>query len=404
MTTASTPASTPTPKPPPEKLRAWWAHRQGLLPPTPTPSPSPPANTLAATGWARSVGGANPYVTLFARSRTSRAAADDAAAALDIHELPSARGCTYVLPAADYALGLTLARPGAQAAVKVLTRLGVPDGEVDRLAAQVRTVLDEASTPLLPAELRERLGDAVRNLGDEGRKKGASTTLPATLGVLQAAGEIRRVPAGGRLDQQRFAYTRWDATGTVADAGPELARRYFAWTGGASLAQFRWFSGFGARDAKAAVADLELVEVAGTDLLMRREDATAFADFEPPAEPSYALVCWIDGLILLRRDLASMLDAADARRSVVGHTLGGLSDLATQAIVDRGRLVGLWEYDPGAGEIVWASFVRPDDALRAAVAETQDYVRDQLGDLRGSSMDTAKVRKPRIEAIKALKL
>ncbi|GIG70773.1 DNA glycosylase AlkZ-like family protein [Phytomonospora endophytica] len=388
-----------TDAPAPEKLRAWWAHRQGLL----TSTPAAPADVLITGGWSRSVGGANPYVTLFARAGTTREAADQAVADLSVYELPSARGCTYVLPAADYGLGLTLARPAARTAVKVLTRLGVPDGEVEKLGGQVLDVF-EGDEALTPAELRDRLGDKVRNLGEEGRKKGAATTLPATLGVLQAAGEIRRVPVNGRLDQQRFAYTRWNATGTVADAPAELARRYFYWTGGASVAHFQWFSGFGVRDAKAALSEVDLVGIPGTDLLMHSGDVEEFDEFTAPDEPAYALVCWIDSLFLLRRDLASIAEPGDLKRAAIGHTQGALSDLATQAIVDRGRLVGLWEYDPGAEEIVWVSFTRPDDALRAAVARTQDYVRDQLGDLRGSSMDTAKARKPRIEAIKALKL
>jgi phosphoribosylaminoimidazolecarboxamide formyltransferase/IMP cyclohydrolase len=60
-------------------------------------------------------------------------------------------------------------------------------------AAAVKSTLDSGAA-LDPAQLKDRLGDQVRNLGEEGRKKGQSTTLPAALGLLQAAGEIRRVP------------------------------------------------------------------------------------------------------------------------------------------------------------------------------------------------------------------
>jgi hypothetical protein len=42
---------------------AWWWHRQGL-----DETAGTPAQVLAATGWARSVGGANPYLSLFARA------------------------------------------------------------------------------------------------------------------------------------------------------------------------------------------------------------------------------------------------------------------------------------------------------------------------------------------------
>ncbi len=77
------------------RLRAWWWHRQGL---DGRLDGAPPAEVLERTGWARSVGGAGPYLTLFARAGTSREAADTAVAALQIHELPAARGCTYVRP------------------------------------------------------------------------------------------------------------------------------------------------------------------------------------------------------------------------------------------------------------------------------------------------------------------
>ena len=54
-----------------------------------------PASLLERVGWARTVGSVNPYLTLFARAGISRAAADKAASDHEIHELPSARGCTY---------------------------------------------------------------------------------------------------------------------------------------------------------------------------------------------------------------------------------------------------------------------------------------------------------------------
>ncbi|MFD7335261.1 hypothetical protein ACFV98_04540 [Streptomyces violascens] len=55
-------------------------------------------------------------------------------ATLDIHELPSARGCTYVLPAQDFALGLTLAAGPPEAKIRAAAQhLGVTAGEVDEL-------------------------------------------------------------------------------------------------------------------------------------------------------------------------------------------------------------------------------------------------------------------------------
>ncbi len=116
-----------------------------------------------------------------------------------------------------------------------------------------------------------------------------TTTLPLALGRLQSEGEIRRIPRNGRLDTQTYAYGRWSpnplATFTLsaAECHIELARRYFAWIGPATLAEFQWFSGLGVKAAKDAVAPLGLVPAtAGLDRLLLPADLDAWRDFRPP--------------------------------------------------------------------------------------------------------------------------
>jgi hypothetical protein len=385
-----------------DKLRAWWWHRQGL---DGALAGATPARVLARTGWARSVGGANPYLTLHARAGTARVEVDEAARCLAIHELPAARGCTYVVPAEHFALALQVGRTAPEADVKVLAKLGVPRDELERLGGAVLDLLGP-DRALDPIQLKEELGAVVRNLGEEGRRRGQTTTLPATLGLLQARGHIRRVPVSGRLDQQRYAYTRWTPPTTGLDdaaARLELARLYFAWTGPATVGQFRWFSALPAATAKALLAQLELVDV-DDGLFLPGADLAAFEAYEPPGEPRYSLLAGIDALILLRRDHAALLDAADLDRVLPGgrptERIGALADLPDHAIVDRGRLVGLWQYDVAAGDVVWWTFRPAADALFAAVARTEEYLRDQVGDARSFSLDSPKSRAPRIAALR----
>jgi hypothetical protein len=75
-------------------------------------------------------------------------------------------------------------------------------------------------------------------------------------------------------------------------------------------------------------------------------------------------------------------------------------DLPSNAILDRGRLVGLWEYDPESESIAWTSFIRSNADLEKAVHCTEDYVRTQLGDARSFSLDSPKSRVPRIQALR----
>jgi hypothetical protein len=371
----------PVPQPDQTKLQAWYAHRQGL---DGSMSGASPAEVLTRAGWARSVGGVGPYLALHARANVSREAVDAAVARLEIHELPSARNCTYVLPASDFALGLKAGQNFSGAELRVAAKLGVMEKEIDKLCGAVLQAL--AKTGLEPDEIRAATGSASRSLGEEGKKKGLSTTLPVALGRLQAYGEIRRVPLNGRLDQQRYRYVHWSPSPlrnfklSAEETMTELARRFFSWIGPASMKDFETFSGLGVKAAKAACEPLELAPV-DPDLWILPGDFDRFADFKPPKEPGYALVASIDSAILLR---------AGREAETKGH----------MAVLDRGQLAGLWDYDPESESIAWTSFAPPNRALKEAVARTEKFVKDQLGDARSFSLDSPKTRTPRIAALR----
>jgi len=381
------------------KLRAWWSCRQGL---DGRLEGGSAAEVLAKTGWARSVGSAGPYLTLFARAGLGRPAADAAVARLQIHELPGARGCTYVVPSPDYALALKVGQDFF-AVMKTALKLGVGAAEIDRLCGAVVDVL--AHGPLDPEEIRRAVGGAARNLGEPGKMKGLVTTLPVALGRLQSMGEIRRIPLNGRLDQQRYRYALWRPNPldgcrlSGIQAYTELARRFFDWAGPATVAEFQWFSGLGVKAARMAIEPLQLVPLAaGSDRLMSPEDFAQFQSYGIPGEPHVVLVSSLDGISHLRRDVESLLAPEDRRHSLLFGK--GLMDLNSHAILDRGRLVGLWEYDTAAGEIVWLPFVPKSRALQAAVDRTEAFIREELGDARSFSLDSPKSRQPRIDALR----
>jgi len=226
----------------------------------------------------------------------------DAAAALEIHELPAARNCTYVVPACDFALALQAGAPFANGEMKVAAK---------------------------------------------------------------------------------------------------LARRYFSWIGPATIDEFRQFSALGAKAAKAAIEPLQL-EDAGEGRLLLPEDREAFEAFRTPREPCYRLASSLDAIALLRWDAQSLLDAKDLARPVLAGAAkggGGLAHLPDHPIFDRGRVVGLWEYDPGAEAIAWTSFVPVNRELKTGVARMEAFVRQQLGDARAFSLDSPQSRAPKIAAL-----
>src|SRR5204862_4740145 len=102
-----------------------------------------------------------------------------------------------------------------------------------------------------------------------------------------------------------------------------------------------------------------------------------------------------------------LLDEKDRDRVAkisLGERPGGaLVDLQANAILDRGRLIGYWEFDPEAGQIVAALFGgKKDKKLQVAIDATEAFVRDQLGDARTFSLDSPKSRKPKLDALRKL--
>jgi len=392
------------------QLRGWWWSRQGL---DGSLRGKSGRDALLRSGWARSVGGANPYLTIFSRTGATRESIDQEAARVDIHELPSARGCTYVLPRDHFTLALMAAQgPGEHQEIVMAKRfLDVTDEELDKLSQATLTALEQGT--LDPKQIKAKVGDLARNLGEEGKKRGAATTLPMVLGRMQTQGFIRRVPQNGRLDQQRYKYQLWKPNPFESfkmsrdQALTELAKLYFQWIGPASIAHFQWFSGLSGKAAKDLLAPLSLVPASeDSDVLMLEEDLDAFRSYKSPKEPSYNLIAGLDSLFLLRREVVSLVDEKDRGREAPTEKsaaiLNSVLDLFTNAIIDRGRLVGLWDFDPEAGQIVWVSWVGHPEALKTQVSKTEAFIRDQLGDCRSFSLDSPESRKPKLAALRAL--
>lgn len=380
-----------------QKLRAWWFARQGIGESYPTAS-----EALLSSGWARSVGGANPYLTLFSRGGFLPRAAEKAVASGDILESPSARGCTYYIPREHVGMALSLARKVHEPISSAERALGITEAQIDRLADLVLQAMGDQA--MAPEDMKPILGDAVRNFGEEGKKRGVTTDLPGALMRLQVRGQIRRVAANDRLDTQKFRYVRWDQESNVVphdSALAQLANLYWDWIGPASMKNFQWFTSCSGKAAVAATADLDLVAV-HEDLLIKRSHLEEFEAFQVPLVANFALVSSLDAISLLRRDSVSLIEESDRELKIFTskgeQTAGGLVDLPANPILESGRIIGWWEYDPaGEGEICWRLFVEEPKGLSDKIRATEAMIRDELGDCRSFSLDSPSSRKPLLD-------
>src|SRR5262249_52378524 len=142
------------------------------------------------------------------------------------------------------------------------------------------------------------------------KKRGVSTTLPLALGRLQTSGLVRRVPVDGRLDQQRYRYVLWDPSPLAKvmlsedEVAVALARRFFRWTGPATIAQLAWWSGLGVKAARAAAAEVKAVPLEeGGDRLLLSEDREALLTMKEAREPRVAFVSSLDNVVHMRREM-----------------------------------------------------------------------------------------------------
>jgi hypothetical protein len=136
---------------------------------------------------------------------------------------------------------------------------------------------------------------------------------------------------------------------------------------------------------------------------MLPEDRERLEAFQPPKQSRYELVSSLDGITLLKRNTKNLLDSDDASNPVLrqkAYVGTGLMDLPSHGIFDRGRLVGLWEYDTATESIAWTAFVPKNKELQKAISEAEEYVRTGLGDARSFSLDSPKSRAPRVEALR----
>ena len=300
-----------------------------------------PADVVRRFGWLRSVGSANPYLAIHARTGASREEIERAVGSMELVEVPAARGCTYYVPQDEAGLALALARTGSGASeFRMAERhLGVSKVEVQGLADGIARALEGG--PLDPRAISAAV--APRHLGEEGKRRGMTSTLSLGLTRLQLGGRIRRLPQGGRLDTERFRYALWEG-GPRPEAmddveiAREVGRRYFAWAGPATEKEFREFAGLSAKLAKEGMVGLV------ADPIDSSRWATRTVSTPACSEGRVVLLSSLDPWLHLRRNLASLLNPDDAeRRAPFGKSLAdatSLRDLDSHPIVMDGAVVG----------------------------------------------------------------
>ena len=104
--------------------------------------------------------------------------------------------------------------------------------------------------------------------------------------------------------------------------------------------------------------------------------------------------------MLLRRNAAELLAEEDQDKPALG-SLALQADLPDHPILDRGRIIGLWQYDRARERIAAWVFGTSTPAVARRIAEVEAWIQEDLGDFRAFSLDSPASRQKRIDALLA---
>lgn len=247
------------------------------------------------------------------------------------------RGTLHLVAAADLRWMLSLVGPVFAAAQR---RRRLELGLDDAVCERGLTLIGEAlagSAPLTRAELVERLAAAGLALDPAGQAPANLLSYAALRGLICRGPERGAEPTYVLLDE-------WLPGGRTPDrdeALAELARRYLAAYGPATVRDFMWWSGLPAAPARRAFALIaaELTEVEAFGVAAAALSAT---DLETGPARGVRLLGGFDSYLLGFRSRDPVLDPGHARRVLAGGVI-------RSAVLVDGRVAGTWRLERRAG-------------------------------------------------------
>ena len=246
------------------------------------------------------------------------------------------RGTLHLVAAADVRWLLALAAPS------LLTRTAAAYREVNLDAAAFRKILPaiqqclEGGRQLTREELFAEL--ARRRIDTEGHRGGRIMYRAAQLGLICLG-----LPSG-----KQAAYTLLDewlpqqpdrAEPSREDGLKLLAHRYFASHGPATLADFTWWSGLSAGEARTALemAMPRLTEATHAGSKVWWSARTPLPTARPSSTPMVHLLAGFDEYLLGYTDRAPIIDRAHAGKVMTPN------GLFRAALLVDGRVAGTWQ-------------------------------------------------------------
>jgi hypothetical protein len=328
------------------------------------------------------------YLSCAARLPGSPIEAFDAAAhgERSLVLLRAMRGSAYavpldVLPAVVGATGA----PVVTATARLVRAAGLLDADYAGLADRIEDALVGRRPATVP-EIRALLGDAVPPRRE---------ALQYAVALMAAEARLVRAERRGGWRSDSYGYARWADCFAAplrpvepAAARVALARWYLAAFGPATREDLRWWAGWPARDATAALhglaselARVELVDPAGAPAegYLLADELPALRSTDPVAAHGIRLLPVWDAYLMGYADRRRLL--AEPDRPWVYDKSGN----ATSVVLVNGVVTGVWEHTGGPGEaftVRVAPLAEPDRPWWAGVEAAAEALAEAVGAAR----------------------
>ena len=357
---------------------------------------------IRSIGWIYSPGCSTPYLTLWARTASFKAADLDKLV-FDDHQLiqlETLRGCTMLVPRDQARVAFRIrTRTFTELSKQARQQMPLSDADMERLKAAILAALQ--SGPKTSEQLQRLVpGNLVRDFGPELKRIGLTSSLSLAVNLLKEEGKVLKQQSTKRLDSTEYSFLLTSSLLAEADlfnlrleeACAQLAAQYFRAESPARVKDFAWWAGINVTDAIKAAAEVKPklvpIEVDGTkdEFLISESDLDAFLAFRPH-DAAVNFIPYRDTYLKGQREVVNRFVPAEHADKPFSRWKGKLINDPLATIIFNGRVVGVWEWNEGAEEVDLLLFDSSvpksvDKAIHKRAAELANFIRANLGDVR----------------------
>jgi len=387
-----------------DHLNSWRMHRQFLDHVFPTKNI---AELIHSIGWIYSPGCSTPYLSLWARSSSFKAAELDKLV-FDDHkliQLETLRGCTMLVPRDQARVALRIrTRTFTELSKQARQQMPVTDPEMEKLKTAILNAVH--SGPKTAEQiLRTVPANLVKDFGADLKRIGLTNSLSLAINLLKEEGKILKQQGKKRLDSTEYAFVL--TANLLPEADPFslrleeacslLAAQYFRSEAPARIKDFAWWAGINVTDAIKGAAEVKPklvpITVEGTkdEFLISESDVDAFLNFKPH-DGAINFIPYRDTYLKGQREVVNRFVPEEHADKPFSRWKGKLINDPLATIIFNGRVVGVWEWNEDEEEVDQLLFdpsipKSVDKAIHKRAAELANFIRASLGEVRLQGSD-----------------